>query len=135
MTSSNAPIKAPSISKIIAGQFGATVVLLLAGFGLSGVNMALSLGLGGLICTLANSVFVIKAFKYRGASATQQIVKEFASGEAYKILLSGVGFALTFIYVPAALPLLVFVGFIGVYLVGLGLTMAVVSAYNQSAGI
>ena len=133
MTSTKAPIKAPSISKIIAGQVGAIVVLSLAGFGLSGVNTALSLGLGGLICSVANGVFVIKAFKYQGASATEQIVKEFASGEAYKILLSGVGFALTFIYVPAASPLLVFVGFIGVYLAGLALTMSVVSAYNQSA--
>ncbi|GAB5497816.1 MAG: F0F1 ATP synthase subunit I [Pseudohongiellaceae bacterium] len=135
MTIIKAPIKAPSISKIIAGQFAATVGLLLAGFGLSGVNAALSLGLGGLICWAANGVFVIKAFKYQGASATEQIVKEFAAGEAYKIVLSGVGFALTFIYVPAASPLLVFVGFIGVYLVGLGLTMSVVSAYNQSANV
>jgi len=135
VTSNKAPIKAPSISKIIAGQLGAIFVLLLAGFGLSGVDAALSLGLGGLICWAANTVFVIKAFKYLGATAMPQIVKEFAAGEAYKILLSGVGFALTFIYVPAASPLLVFVGFIGVYLVGLGLTMFVVSTYNQSAGV
>lgn len=125
-------IKAPSISSIIAGQFGAVVLLVLAGFGLSGADAALSLGLGGLICWFASTVFTLKAFKYRGASATEQIVKEFVSGEAYKILLSGVGFALTFIYVPAASPLLVFLGYIGVYLVGMGTTMHVVRTYNQA---
>ncbi|MEX2488695.1 MAG: ATP synthase subunit I [Pseudomonadales bacterium] len=126
-------IKAPSTISIIAGQFGAMVVLALAGFGFSGAVTALSLGLGGLICWIANTVFTVKAFRYRGASATQKIVREFASGEAYKILLSAAGFALAFIYVPAAAPLMVFLGYIGVYLVGLGITLYVVSAYSQSA--
>ena len=127
-------IKAPSISSIIAGQFGAVVLLALVGFGLSGMQTAQSLGLGGLICFIANTVFTLKAFKYRGASATEQIVKEFVSGEAYKILLSGVGFALTFLYVPAATPMMVFLGYLGVYLVGMVITMYVVRTYNQ-AGI
>lgn len=126
-------IKAPSILSIIVGQFGATLVLALAGFVFGDAAIALSVGLGGAICLLANTVFVVKAFKYRGASATEKIVKEFVSGEAYKILLSGAGFALAFIYVSAVVPLMVFLGYIGVYLVGLGITMAVVSAYNQSA--
>jgi ATP synthase protein I len=125
-------IKAPSITSIIAGQFGAVVLLALFGFVLSGTQTALSLGLGGLICWLANTVFTLKAFRYRGASATEQIVKEFVSGEAYKILLSGVGFALTFIYVTAASPLWVFLGYIGAYLVGMGTTMHVVRTYNQA---
>ena len=127
-------IKAPSISSIIAGQFGAVVLLALVGFGMSGIQTAQSLGLGGLICFIANTVFTLKAFKYRGASATEQIVKEFVSGEAYKILLSGVGFALTFLYVPAATPMMVFLGYLGVYLVGMVITMYVVRTYNQ-AGI
>jgi len=126
-------IKAPSTISIIAGQFGATAVLALAGFGLSGATAALSLGLGGLICWVANAVFTIKAFRYRGASAAQKIVKEFVSGEAYKILLSGAGFALVFIYVSTASPLLVFLGYIGVYLAGLVTTLFVVSNYRQSA--
>jgi ATP synthase protein I len=127
-------IKAPSISSIIGGQIGAEILLALIGFGLSGIQTALSLGLGGLICFVANTVFTLKAFKYRGASATEQIVKEFVSGEVYKILLSAVGFALTFNYVPAATPLLVFLGYIAVYLVGMVSTMHVVRTYNQ-AGI
>ena len=100
---------------------------------MSGVTTALSLGLGGIICWVSNAVFTVKAFRYRGASATQKIVKEFASGEAFKILLSGAGFALVFIYVSAAVPLLVFLGYIGVYLVGLVTTWAVLGAYKQSS--
>jgi len=126
-------IRAPSIISIIAAQLGAVLVLAVAGFGLSGVTTALSLALGGLVCWVSNTVFTVKAFKYRGASAAQKIVKEFASGEAYKILLSGAGFALVFIYVSAAQPLLVFLGYIGVYLVGLVSTWAVLSAYKQSS--
>lgn len=129
-----ATIKAPSISSIIGAQIGAVFLLALIGFGLSGTQTALSLGLGGLICFVANTVFTLKAFKYRGASATEQIVKEFVSGEVYKILLSGVGFALTFIYVPAAMPMLVLLGYIVIYLVGMVSTMHVVRTYNQ-AGI
>ena len=129
-----ATIKAPSIFTIIVGQISAVVLIALVGFGLSGMQTALSLGLGGLICFIANTVFTLKAFRYRGASATEQIVKEFVSGEVYKILLSGVGFALTFIYVPAAAPLMVLLGYIVVYLVGMVSTMYVVRTYNQ-AGI
>ena len=126
-------IKAPSIFSIIVGQFGATLLLAGAGFVLSGVTAALSLGLGGLICSVANAVFTLKAFRYRGASATSKIVKEFSLGEVLKILLSAAGFALAFIYVPAAKPLLVFLGYIGIYLVGLGITLHVVSDYRPSS--
>ena len=125
-------IKAPSIFSIIAAQFGAVLLLALAGYGLSGVTAGLSLALGGTICWVANTVFTIKAFKYRGASATQKIVKEFATGEVFKILLSGAGFALVFIYVSTAIPLLVFLGYIGVYVVGLVSTWVVIRAYSQS---
>ena len=126
-------IKAPSIFRIIAAQFIAVVLLAIAGFGLSGVTTGLSLGLGGLICWVSNTVFTVKAFRYRGASATQKIVKEFALGEALKILLSGAGFALVFIYVSEVSPFLVLLGYIGVYLVGLVSTWAVLGAYRQSA--
>ena len=109
-------------------------MLALISFGFLGMQASLSLGIGGLLCLIANTVFTLKAFKYRGASATEQIVKEFVSGEVYKILLSGAGFASTFIYLPAAQPSLVLLGFMAVYLVGMLSTMHVVRTYNQ-AGI
>jgi len=98
-------------------------------------SVALALGLGGMICWVANAVFTLKAFRYRGASASRKIVKEFSLGEAFKILLSAAGFALAFIYVPTAPPIWVFMGYIGVYLVGLAITLSVVSKYSQSAGV
>lgn len=98
------------------------------------MQTSLSLGIGGFLCLIANTVFALKAFKYRGASAAEQIVKEFVSGEVYKILLSGVGFALTFKYSPAAQPSLVLLGYIAVYLVGVLSTMHVLRTDNQ-AGI
>ena len=109
-------------------------MLALISFGFLGMQASLSLGIGGLLCLIANTVFTLKAFRYRGASATEQIVKEFVSGEVYKILLSGAGFACTFIYLPAAQPSLVLLGFMAVYLVGMLSTMHVVRTYNQ-AGI
>ena len=127
-------IRAPSISSIIGSQIGAVFLLALTSFGFLGMQASLSLGIGGLLCLIANTVFTLKAFKYRGASATEQIVKEFVSGEVYKILLSGAGFAFTFTYLPAAQPSLVLLGFMAVYLVGMLSTMHVVRTYNQ-AGI
>ena len=127
-------IRAPSISSIIGSQIGAVFLLALISFGFLGMQASLSIGIGGLLCLIANTVFTLKAFKYRGASATEQIVKEFVSGEVYKILLSGAGFASTFIYLPAAQPSLVLLGFMAVYLVGMLSTMHVVRTYNQ-AGI
>jgi len=107
-------------------------LLALISLGFLGMQTSLSLGIGGLLCLVANTVFTLKAFKYRGASAAEQIVKEFVSGEAYKILLSGAGFALTFIYAPAAQPSLVLLGYIAVYLVGILSTMRAVRTYNQA---
>ena len=127
-------IKAPSISSIIGSQIGAVFLLALISFGFLGRQTSLSLGIGGLLCLVANTVFTLKAFKYRGASAAEQIVKEFVSGEVYKILLSGAGFALIFIYSPAAQPSLVLLGYIAVHLVGMISTIHVVRTYNQ-AGI
>ena len=109
-------------------------MLALISFGFLGTQTSLSLGIGGLLCLIANTVFALKAFKYRGASAAEQIVKEFVSGEVYKILLSGAGFALTFKYSTAAQPSLVLLGYVAVYLVGMLSTMHVVRTYNQ-AGI
>ena len=127
-------IKAPSISSIIGSQIGAVLLLALISFGFLDRQTSLSLGVGGLLCLIANTVFTLKAFKYRGASAAEQIVKEFVSGEVYKILLSGTGFALIFMCSPAAQPPLVLSGYIAVYLVGMLSTMHVVRTYNQ-AGI
>ena len=52
--------------------------------------------LGGLIAWLPNLYFAHKAFRYSGARAAQAIVRSFYAGEAGKLILTAVLFALTF---------------------------------------
>jgi len=52
--------------------------------------------LGGLIVWLPNLYFAHKAFRFTGARAAQAIVRSFYAGEAGKLVLTSVLFALTF---------------------------------------
>ncbi|MFQ6575331.1 F0F1 ATP synthase subunit I [Pseudomonas sp. UM16] len=63
---------------------------------------------GGLIAGLPNVYFAWKAFRYTGARAAQAIVKSFYAGEAGKLILTAVLFALTFAGVKPLAPLAVF---------------------------
>ncbi|WP_079204092.1 F0F1 ATP synthase subunit I [Pseudomonas sp. CC6-YY-74] len=51
---------------------------------------------GGLIAWLPNVYFAHKAFRFSGARAAQAIVRSFYAGEAGKLILTAVLFALTF---------------------------------------
>jgi ATP synthase protein I len=51
---------------------------------------------GGLIAWLPNLYFAHKAFRFSGARAAQAIVRSFYAGEAGKMILTAVLFALTF---------------------------------------
>ncbi|MCG8908321.1 MULTISPECIES: F0F1 ATP synthase subunit I [Pseudomonas] len=73
--------------------------------------------LGGLIAWLPNLYFARKAFRYSGARSAQLIVRSFYAGEAGKLILTAVLFALTFAGVKPLAPLALF----GLYL----LTLAV----------
>ncbi|MFE8070399.1 F0F1 ATP synthase subunit I [Marinobacteraceae bacterium S3BR75-40.1] len=55
--------------------------------------------LGGLIFFLPNIYFAHKTFAHSGARAARQIVSAFYKGEAVKLLLAAVLFALVFKYV------------------------------------
>ncbi|PTU76785.1 F0F1 ATP synthase subunit I [Pseudomonas indoloxydans] len=71
--------------------------------------------LGGLIAWLPNLYFAHKAFRFSGARAAREIVRSFYAGEAGKLILTFVLFALTFAGVkPLAAPAL-----FGVYLLTL----------------
>lgn len=52
--------------------------------------------LGGLIAWLPNLYFAHKAFRFSGARAARDIVRSFYAGEAGKLILTFVLFALTF---------------------------------------
>jgi ATP synthase protein I len=51
---------------------------------------------GGLIAWLPNLYFAHKAFRFSGARAAKAIVRSFYAGEAGKMILTAVLFALTF---------------------------------------
>jgi ATP synthase protein I len=112
-------IKAPPIYKVIASQFIAVGLLTIVCYVMLGWISAYSLLLGGLICAIPNAYFVSKAFRYRGARASQKIVRAFYTGEAIKILLISAGFALSFIYVEPLNTAAMFLGFIAIYLTGM----------------
>ena len=80
---------------------------------------AYSLLTGGLISALPNAYFAIKAFRYRGARAAQKIVRELYTGEAVKLLLTGAGFALSFIFIEPLHIAALFSGFVLVHITGL----------------
>jgi len=63
---------------------------------------------GGLIAWLPNMYFAHKAFRFSGARAAQAIVRSFYAGEAGKLILTAVLFALTFAGVKPLAPLAVF---------------------------
>ena len=62
---------------------------------------------GGLIAWLPNLYFAHKAFRFSGARAAQSIVRSFYAGEAGKLILTAVLFALAFVVVkPLEAPAL-----------------------------
>ncbi|RJG12732.1 F0F1 ATP synthase subunit I [Pseudomonas cavernicola] len=63
---------------------------------------------GGLIAWLPNVYFAHKAFRFTGARAAQAIVRSFYAGEAGKLILTAVLFALTFAGVKPLEALAVF---------------------------
>ncbi|MBF7144376.1 MULTISPECIES: F0F1 ATP synthase subunit I [Pseudomonas] len=63
---------------------------------------------GGLIGWLPNVYFASKAFRFSGARAAQAIVRSFYAGEAGKLILTAVLFALTFVGVKPLAPLALF---------------------------
>ncbi|MBL0950961.1 MAG: F0F1 ATP synthase subunit I [Pseudomonas sp.] len=94
------------------------IVLLLAaavGWQWRGSVAGYSALLGGLIAWLPNLYFAHKAFRFSGARAAREIVRSFYAGEAGKLILTFVLFALAFAGVkPLEAPML-----FGVYLLTL----------------
>jgi ATP synthase protein I len=73
---------------------------------------------GGLIGWLPNLYFARRAFRYSGARAAQSIVRSFYAGEAGKLILTAVLFALTFAAVKPLQPRAVFGVFVLTLAVG-----------------
>ncbi len=84
--------------RLLLLQAGITMLLGL-GAGLYGGYMpAVSAVLGGLNCLLPNVCLVVVMFRHRGANRAKLIVNSFYKGEAGKLALTVIMFALVFKY-------------------------------------
>ena len=114
-----ANLKAPPVYKVIVIQFLVSVIAATGAFALLGLVTAYSVFLGGLISTIPNGYFARKAFRYRGARYTPQIVKSFYAGETGKLVMTAVMFALVFAMIRPLNELAVIVSFIITVIAGL----------------
>ena len=83
--------------------------------GYQGKQAAISALIGGMVCIIPNLYLAAKLFQHRGAHAARRIVRNFYWGEAVKIFLTMLMFALVFIYIPIN-PQALFITFIVVQL-------------------
>jgi ATP synthase protein I len=109
------PLHRLPVFPVLLAQLGfglaASLVIWLAAGRVAGYSALIGWG----IAWLPNVYFAHKAFRYGGARAAQAIVKSFYAGEAGKLILTAVLFALTFAGVKPLESLAVF----GVFLLTL----------------
>ena len=92
--------------------FTFTVVLIatLVTYFIWDLEHAKSAFVGGVVATVPNIVFALKAFKYAGAQASKKVVESFFSGVKLKMVLTALLFALAFKFL-VLLPVPFFVMF------------------------
>lgn len=117
-------LKAPPIYKIIVTQFIAALLAALISFVLMGGVTGYSVLLGGMVSTLPNAYFAIKAFRYSGARQMPLVLKSFYAGESGKMIITVVMFALVFAGVEPLNELAVIISYILVLITGLIATAA-----------
>ncbi len=85
-----------TIQRFFVIQSGlATLIAVISGLA-GGMNAALSSALGGLVSIIPGMIFALMLFRYQGARAAKHIVSNFYKGEALKIVLSMILFAVVF---------------------------------------
>ncbi|MDD7804085.1 MAG: F0F1 ATP synthase subunit I [Endozoicomonas sp. (ex Botrylloides leachii)] len=103
-------LRGPSMHRVIIAQLSATIFLSITFLSFS-KNAAVSAFLGGLCCSIPNAYFIWKAFRYKGASAAQQIVSSFYQGEAGKFVLTVLAFVMVFTLIKPIMPVALFSAF------------------------
>ena len=99
----------------------------------TGVDTALSALIGGLIYILPNAYFVRFAFRESGRQTAGNILRWFYVGEAGKLVLAGVLFALSFALVKSLHAVVLFTVFIVMIFVNLaGLTLFRITRQENS---
>ncbi len=81
---------------------------------------------------IPGTLFASRVFKYRGARAAQMIAREVYRGEAIKWFLTGLGFALSFIYVEPLNVVALFSGFVLVHLAGVVVFVRLIRSPDNS---
>ncbi len=89
-------------NQILKFQFLVTAISTIL-FMMLSFKAAYSAFIGGIICVMPNVVFVIYAYRFGGARAAKKIASSFYRGEALKIMLTALMFAVTFIYIPISI--------------------------------
>lgn len=84
------------IKRLLMAQFVISLTIALGLLFTRGQMAASSAMLGGLVAIIPSAIFAKKLFQHQGARAARQIVKSFYIGEALKISISVVLFALIF---------------------------------------
>lgn len=102
--------------RLFAYQAGLTLLLAAIAILVSGTTAAVSALLGGFVCIAPSAYFAKKLFQYHGARAAKQIASGFYKGEAIKMVLSVILFALVFKFFKLV-PLMFFTSYIVVQLV------------------
>lgn len=106
----------PGVKRLFLWQIGITVLASALSVLLISPVAGWSALLGGLVSIVPNAVLAWKLFQYQGARSARQIVNGFYKGEALKISLSAVMFALVFIFFTVK-PAVFFTAFIIVQMV------------------
>ena len=102
---------AQGAKRLLLCQLGWTVLLSTLALLFLSRTAALSAVLGGLVSVVPNAYFARQLFQYQGARQARQIVNRFYKGEAMKLLLTVVLFAMVFKW-ATILPLVFFLVYI-----------------------
>ena len=111
-------LKTPPVYKVTIAQLAATVFIAVISLLISGIILAYSVLLGGLISAVPNSYFAFHAYRYQGARNAQNVVKGFIRGELGKIIMTVVLFALSFTLITSLNELVLILGFTLIHFVG-----------------
>ncbi|MCO4321257.1 ATP synthase subunit I [Aliidiomarina quisquiliarum] len=83
--------------RLLVVQAAATVFFVVFFAWLYGASGAKTAFAGGIISLVPNTVFAVYAFRFGGARSASEVVRSFYAGEAVKMVLTMVLFALAFI--------------------------------------
>ena len=111
-TPNRLPFHRLPVFPVLLAQLAVILLAAAALFGWRGAVSGYSGLCGGLIAWLPNLYFAHKAFRFSGARAAQSIVRSFYAGEAGKLILTAVLFALAFVGVEPLAPMQLFIGYL-----------------------